>query len=87
MGEMQALLRYGVVQKPLDVIQMLTINGAELRGEADVLGTVEAGKLADLVVIEGDPVADIESLGSVRHVFVGGDHLVRDGEMNDWYTW
>ncbi len=87
MGEMHALLEYGVVEKPLDIIQMLTINSAELRGDAVLLGTVEEGKLADLVIVEGDPVANVDALGQVRHVFVNGDHLVRGGQMNDWYTW
>src|SRR5262249_21160385 len=87
MGEMQALLKYEVVRRPFDVIQMLTINSAELRGEADRLGTVEAGKLADLPIVAGDPLADVTALGNVRHVFVGGDHLVADGRLEDWYEW
>ena len=87
MGEMQALLKYGVVETPLDIIQMLTINGAELRHVDDEVGTVEAGKLADLVVVDGDPVADVTALGNVVHVFVGGEQLVQDGQMNDWYAW
>lgn len=87
MGEMQALLQHGVVETPFDIIQMLTINSAELRGDVADLGTVEVGKFADLVVIDGDPLADVAALGNVRHVFVNGEHLVRDGEMNDWYTW
>lgn len=87
MGEMQALLQHRVVESPLAVIQMLTINSAELRGDQDRLGTVEEGKLADLVVIDGDPLADVSALGNVRHVFVDGDQLVKNGEMNDWYTW
>jgi len=87
MGEIQALLKYGVVTSPLDVIQMLTINGALLRGDADQTGTVQEGKYADLVVIDGDPVADATALGNVRHVFVNGEQLVTDGEMSDWYSW
>ena len=87
MGEMQALLQYGVVQTPLDVIQMLTINSAKLRGDEKDLGTVEAGKLADLVVIDGDPADSITALGNVRHVFVAGEQLVTDGQLTDWYSW
>jgi imidazolonepropionase-like amidohydrolase len=44
---------------PLDVIGWATRNGAELVGRGRDLGTVEAGKLADLLVVEGDPSADI----------------------------
>jgi imidazolonepropionase-like amidohydrolase len=87
MGEMEALLRYEAVDSPLDVIQMLTINSAELRGDADRLGTVEEGKLADVVTVDGDPLADVHVLGRVRHVFVDGAHLVDNGELKDWYGW
>lgn len=87
MGEMQALLQYGVVETPLDVIQMLTINSAMLRGDEKDLGTIEAGKFADLVVIDGDPAESITALGNVRHVFVAGEQLVTDGQLTDWYSW
>lgn len=87
MGEMEALLRYEAVDSPLEVIQMLTINSAELRGDADRLGTVEEGKLADLVTVSGDPLTGVRVLGDVRHVFVDGVHLVDGGEFRDWYDW
>lgn len=87
LGEMRALLAHEVVTSPLELIRMLTINSAELRGDAEKLGSVEAGKLADLVVVDGDPLTDVEALGRVRHVFVAGEHLVVDGELHDWYTW
>jgi imidazolonepropionase-like amidohydrolase len=86
LGEMRALLAYDVVTRPLDVIQMLTINSAELRGDLDRVGTVEEGKLADLVVVAGDPLTDIDAMAKVRHVFLGGDHVVREGEMSSWYA-
>lgn len=85
--EMEILLRERVVTSPLDVIQMLTINSAVLRGDSNQLGTLEAGKLADIVVVDGDPLADVTALGNVLHVFVDGRQLVRDGRMDDWYDW
>jgi 5-methylthioadenosine/S-adenosylhomocysteine deaminase len=39
---------------PLDVIHWATVNGADLAGRAHELGSVEAGKLADLLVVDGD---------------------------------
>jgi imidazolonepropionase-like amidohydrolase len=36
------------------------------------LGTVEPGKLADLILVDGDPLADISNLRSVRYVVAGG---------------
>ncbi len=47
---------------PLDVIRWGTRNGAELMGMADQLGTIEQGKLADLLVVDGDPTVDIAVL-------------------------
>jgi len=48
---------------PLDVIRWATLNGADLAGRAHELGSVEAGKLADLLVVDGDPSVDITVLG------------------------
>jgi len=46
----------------LDVIGWATRNGAEMLGMKDELGTIEVGKLADLLVVNGDPVKDITVL-------------------------
>jgi len=46
----------------LEVLGWATHNGAELLGMKDDLGTIESGKLADLLVVNGDPVADITVL-------------------------
>jgi len=47
---------------PLDVLRWATRNGAELMGRGHELGAVKPGYLADLVVVDGDPVADIRVL-------------------------
>ena len=47
---------------PLDVIRWATKHGAETVDRGDELGTVEIGKLADLLVVDGDPIADIACL-------------------------
>ena len=47
---------------PLDVLAWATINGAEMVGRGHDLGTVEAGKLADLLVVDGDPSTDVAVL-------------------------
>ncbi|HKD67108.1 MAG TPA: amidohydrolase family protein [Candidatus Binataceae bacterium] len=44
---------------PLDVIRWATRNGAGLLGLGDEIGTIEAGKIADLLVVNGDPIRDI----------------------------
>jgi len=48
---------------------------------------VEEGKWADLVVVADNPLTDIDALAQVRHVFLGGEHVVQEGEMRSWYTW
>jgi hypothetical protein len=57
---------------PVESIGILTLNGAKILGEDDVLGSVEAGKLADLVVIRGDPVERPEEIRNVVTVFKDG---------------
>jgi imidazolonepropionase-like amidohydrolase len=47
---------------PLDVIRWATINGAKLMGRGDELGTIEAGKLADLLVVDGNPIENMDVL-------------------------
>lgn len=60
---------------PLDVLRWATKNGAEAMGRGHELGSVAAGKLADLVVVDGDPSIDIAVLQSpekIRAVLKGG---------------
>ena len=56
----------------LDVIRAVTSNAAEMLGWGDRIGSIEAGKFADLVAVAGDPVADIGELERVRFVMKGG---------------
>lgn len=57
---------------PVESIQILTLNGARILGNDDELGSVEAGKIADLVVIAGDPVERPEEIRNVVTVFKDG---------------
>ncbi|NQV23037.1 MAG: amidohydrolase family protein [Rhodopirellula sp.] len=52
--------------KPLDVITCATKTGAEILGRSDEFGTLEAGKLADVLVVDGDVVQDISILQDRR---------------------
>jgi imidazolonepropionase-like amidohydrolase len=65
---------------PLDVIRWATKNGAEFMESGDELGTVEAGKLADLLVVDGDPLADITCLQDrdKLHAILKGGLFVKD---------
>jgi imidazolonepropionase-like amidohydrolase len=57
---------------PLEAIRIATLNGATYLGRAGEIGTVAAGKRADLVVIDGNPAAAIADLRRVDTVFKGG---------------
>ena len=54
----------------LDVIGWATRNGAEMMRKGDELGTIAPGRLADLLVVDGDPLADISVLGSPAKISV-----------------
>ena len=45
----------------------------KLRGISDRVGTIEAGKFADLVAVDGDPIADVHVLRNVHYVMKGGE--------------
>lgn len=57
---------------PLEAIHIATQNGAEFLGEADRIGTIKAGKRADLVVINGDPSQKIDDIENVELIFKDG---------------
>ena len=64
---------------PLEAITAATKHGAEVCGVGDKLGTVEEGKLADLLVVKKDPIADIEILldkENIRYVIKEGKFVV-----------
>jgi imidazolonepropionase-like amidohydrolase len=68
--EMAVLVEAGFT--PMEAIQAGTRVGAELLRWDDRLGTVQAGKLADLVAVTGDPLDDMKALEAVSFVMVGG---------------
>jgi enamidase len=57
---------------PLEAIKVGTLNGATFLGRADRVGTIAAGKQADLIVIDGDPATRIEDIRKVSVVFKQG---------------
>jgi imidazolonepropionase-like amidohydrolase len=57
---------------PLEIIQAATRNGAELLGMADKIGTLEAGKWADIIAVPGDPLKDVKVLERAKFVMKGG---------------
>jgi hypothetical protein len=70
---LRAMVRYGM--RPVDALRTATCNAGRVLGHD--LGTLARGQLADLVCVEGDPLADIRAAMRVRRVMVGGvDHTV-----------
>lgn len=63
---------------PLEIIRAATINASDLlAGERSLFGSIEKGKFADLIAVEGDPLKDITELEHVRFVMKGGK-VVKD---------
>jgi imidazolonepropionase-like amidohydrolase len=68
--EVELLVEAGFT--PLEAIHIATANGAQYLGESDRIGTIAAGKAADLVVVKGDPSKKIEDIENVEIVFKDG---------------
>jgi imidazolonepropionase-like amidohydrolase len=69
-NELVALTVVGMT--PLQAIRAATVNASELIGWQDRIGAIEAGKLADLIAVDGDPLSDIKTLERVKFVMKGG---------------
>ena len=73
--EMAALIDSGMT--PIQVISAATKTNAEILGKFDALGSIEPGKLADIIIVDGNPLRNIEVLGYV-------DVVIKDGVV--WYS-
>jgi imidazolonepropionase-like amidohydrolase len=68
--ELELVVRAGL--SPIEAIQAATRNTAELCQVSDKVGTLEAGKLADIIATPGDPSADITALRDICFVMKDG---------------
>jgi len=68
--EVELLVEAGFT--PAEAIHIATANGAQFLGELDKFGTLERGKLADVVVVNGDPSTNIKDIEKVELVFKDG---------------
>jgi imidazolonepropionase-like amidohydrolase len=59
--------------KPVEALQAATVNAAELLRLSDQVGSLETGKYADIVAVNGDPTTDIKTIDSVVFVMKGGE--------------
>jgi imidazolonepropionase-like amidohydrolase len=69
--ELEVYVKLGIT--PLQAIQTATINDADLLGWSDKIGTIESGKWADIIAVDGDPLQDITTLQHVKFVMKGGE--------------
>ncbi|MBA2668362.1 MAG: amidohydrolase family protein [Trueperaceae bacterium] len=74
--ELKFMVDLGVVKDNLAAIRSATILAAELSKMGDTIGSLESGKAADLIVVDGDPVADLDALSRVVQTYVAGRRLV-----------
>ncbi|MDP2948003.1 MAG: amidohydrolase family protein [Chloroflexota bacterium] len=74
--ELEALAQAGM--SPMQVIVSATFDSARSCWVADRLGTLEPGKQADVLVVDGDPSRDMEALWNVADVFLAGNRVDRD---------
>jgi imidazolonepropionase-like amidohydrolase len=69
--EFAVYVRLGMT--PLQAIQTATINASDLLGWSAKIGTIEPGKWADIIAVDGDPLKDVTTLEQVKFVMKGGE--------------
>ncbi len=73
--EFELMVKYGM--SPTEAIKAATVNAADLLGLSREIGTIEPGKSADLIAVDGDPIADVRVLKSVVFVMARGE-VIKD---------
>lgn len=65
------MVKYGLT--PMQAIQSATVNGADLLGWNDKIGSISVGKFADIIAVTNDPLQDVKVLENVQFVMKGGE--------------
>jgi imidazolonepropionase-like amidohydrolase len=73
--EFAVMVKLGLT--PMQSIQSATVNAADLLGWSDRVGAIEPGRFADIIAVNGDPVADVTVLEHVAFVMKGGQIVVK----------
>lgn len=83
--EFEYMVKYGMTE--MDAIRSATVMTAELFGISDEAGTLEPGKLADLIAVNGNPLSEISTLRNIDFVMKSGQVAKRNGEMTEAFTY
>jgi len=83
--EFEMMVGFGMSE--MDAIHSATVSTAELFGIAAEAGTLEPGKLADIIAVTNDPLADISILRDIDFVMKSGAIAKRDGRMTEPFTY
>ena len=75
LGELKQLVDVGL--SPLEAIQAGTIEGAKFFNQEDQLGSIEAGKIADMIIVKENPIDKIESLANNENILT----VIQDGKI------
>jgi imidazolonepropionase-like amidohydrolase len=73
--ELGFMVEVGVCPNNLDALRAITARAAVLNGFGDTLGTLETGKLADMIVVDGKPDLDLSALEKVEMTFIDGKRM------------
>lgn len=77
--ELKFMVQLGLKKDNYDALRCATIVPARISRMADKIGTLEAGKLADVIVIDGNPLETLDALERVVMTFIGGKKMIGVG--------
>jgi imidazolonepropionase-like amidohydrolase len=78
--ELKFMVKVGVVADNYGALRSATAVAAKINGLESKLGTLEAGKDADVIVINGNPLEDLDALGHIQMTFIGGKKMIGVGD-------
>ncbi|MGH8076619.1 MAG: amidohydrolase family protein [Lysobacter sp.] len=73
--ELAEFVRAGLT--PADALRSATIDAARFSGQTQDYGSIEVGKVADMILLDADPLADIRNTGKISGLFFNGQYLDR----------
>lgn len=77
--ELKFMVKLGAKKDNYDALRSATIVAAQVSNIQDKLGTLEAGKEADIIIIDGDPLSDLDALENVKMAFIAGKKMIGVG--------